>query len=179
MIRRINFHAGPGSGKSRLAARVFAHLLPYKVAHVTEFVKKWAILGIKPQGEDQDLIFTSQKSEEDTLLRKADFIVTDSPILLNAAYSAYYGYDGSPELISKAQKFEAKFPSLNFFIDRTVAYEQFGRYQDYEEAVKFDSFLLDFLTQNLDQPLIHVTVDEFDRIIETIESYVKEYKHGS
>lgn len=177
MIKRVNFFAGPGVGKSRLAARVFAHLLPYKVAHVTEFVKKWAILGIKPQGEDQCLIFSNQMSEEDTLLRKADFIVTDSPIFLNAAYSQFYGYEGSDELVTLARRFDRKFRPLNFFIDRTVAYEQFGRYQDEAAARDFDEFLLGFLDAHMAHEHVRnmhrVTVNDFDKIISIIEEAVR------
>jgi nicotinamide riboside kinase len=175
MIRRVCIYGGPGSGKSRLAARVFAHLLKYKVAHVTEFIKDWAILGIEPQGEDQHLIFASQKSREDTLLRKADFIVTDSPILLNVCYSCFYGYHGSQELISLAQKFEQKHHALSFFIDRTVPYERFGRYQDQKQAQDFDDYLLGFLGKHMVAELHHVTVDDFDAIINKIEENVSGY----
>lgn len=182
MIRRVNFYAGPGSGKSTLAARIFAELSAkkYKVAHVTEFVKDWAILGITPQGEDQDLIFASQKSCEDRLLRKADLIVTDSPVLMNTAYSKFYGYHGSEELISLARKWDRKVTPLNFFIERTVPYEQFGRYQNYDKAVEFDNFLLDFLSQNLEGELHHVTVLDLEFIIDLIESQVRQGgPHGS
>jgi hypothetical protein len=168
MIRRVNFYAGPGSGKSTLAPRVFAELSirGYKVAQVDEWIKAWAILGIKPESFDQLTVFANQLSKEDMPLRKADLIVTDSPVLMNAAYSQNWNFVGTPELISLALKFEQDFPSLNFFIDRTVPY------QSYEEAVAFDSFLLGFLAEHLSGELIHTTVDSLPEIVACIESRI-------
>lgn len=174
MIRRINFYAGPGGCKSTLAAKVFAELRSrrYKVEHVIEWIKLWAILGIKPESYDQLYILGNQVYEEDARLHKVPVIVTDSPILLNTAYSTFYGFRHAGLLTQIARAFDRDFIGLNLFIDRTVPYEQLGRYQNYKEAVEFDAFLLNFLSQNLDSELIHVNVEEFDAIMSLLETRV-------
>jgi hypothetical protein len=172
MIRRISLHGGPGSGKSRTAAAIFSRLLKYNIAHVTEWIKKWAILGIKPQSYDQLLVFANQLSEEDMLLRQAELIVTDSPVMLNLAYSAYYGCEYVTPMIAVAKNYERDFPAINFFIERTVPYETFGRYQNYEEALAFDNHLKSFLSEHLESPCISVKVDEIDTILTKIEESI-------
>lgn len=173
-IRRINFYGGPGSGKSRLAAKVFSSLVDYNVAHVTEWIKKWAIQGIKPESEDQLFVFANQVHEEDLLLRKVDFIVTDSPIFLNVCYSSFYGYEGSESLIKLAKNFDAKYKPLNFYINRTVPFEQFGRYQDFNQSIEFDNYLLNFINKHVDGENHIIDVNNFDAIIDLIKEKLNE-----
>lgn len=151
--RRINLFGGPGVGKSTYAAKLFVEL---KSKHkncelISEYVKKWAFIGRKPQPFDQPYIFAKQlQSEYSCLSKNKDLIViTDSPILLSTIYSQLYHYELHlhESLINLALKFENFFPSQNFFIKRNEnwEYQQNGRYEDLQAAQKVDNFILDFL----------------------------------
>lgn len=170
-FRRVNFYAGPGSGKSTLAARVFAELKMHgrDVEHISEYIKTWAHEGRVPHSYDQLYVVAKQLKSEDVLLRNVQCIVTDSPVLMNTAYSTKYNFQCAKELVALARQFDRDFPSINFFIDRTVPYIDKGRYQNHQEAVDFDHFLIDFLDKNLEGPLIHVKVEDFDLIVGAIE----------
>jgi len=170
-IRRVNFYAGPGSGKSTLAARTFAELKirGYDVEHIPEYIKTWAHEGRKPTSYDQLYVFAKQLKSEDVILRNVQTIVTDSPLLMNTAYSALYDFQCADDLIRICQQFDRDFPPLNLFIERTVEYNEKGRYQDYDEAVSFDNFLKGHLSRHLHGDLHYVCVDHFDSMMELIE----------
>lgn len=176
MIRRINVFAGPGSGKSTTAARIFAELKirGYDVEHISEYVKTWAHEGRKPQSYDQLYIFAKQCKAEDVILRNVKLIVTDCPLLMSTAYASEYGFVGTPELISLGQQFDLDFPPLNLFIDRTVAYQQNGRFQKEDEAKQFDIHLRKFIDENVG-PVFPIHVDEFDNIMTLIESFLHDH----
>lgn len=167
-IRRINVFAGPGAGKSTLAPQIYAALKKdgYDVEHVSEFIKDWAYMGIKPKGRDQFYIFAQQMHAEEVKLRHVKLVVTDSPLLMNTAYSEFLGCKFTPRLIEEAQEFDADYPPINLFIERTVTYNPDGRYQTYEQALEFDKFLLEFLATHLKSDwIIRVKVDQFDNIM--------------
>lgn len=170
-IRRINVFAGPGSGKSTLAPQIYAALKKdgHDVEHVSEFIKDWAYMGIKPQGRDQFYIFAQQMHAEEVKLRHVKLVVTDSPLLMNTAYSEFLGCKFTPRLIEEAQEFDVDYPPINFFIERTVPYNPDGRYQTYEQALEFDKFLLAFLAQHLKSDwIIRIKVDQLNHILSSI-----------
>lgn len=176
-IRRINFFSGPGCGKSTTSARLFSALKMkgHDVEQIHEYIKTWAHENRKPQSFDQLYVFAKQLKSEDVILRNVKHIVTDSPILMNAAYSAFYGFPATDHLIGLSAEFDKQFPSLNFFIDRTVDYVSKGRYQTYEDAINFDDHLLSFLDNHLSSPLVHVNVkseEGFNEILSLVEGAI-------
>lgn len=170
-IRRICIYGGPGSGKSTLATKSFSELniKGFDIELVSEYIKTWAHEGKKPQSYDQLYVFAKQLKSEDIILRNVKHIVTDSPLLMNAAYSKIYDFQAVNELINIARQFDQDYPPLNLFIDRSVSYVDKGRYQSYEEAVVFDNFLLDFLNEHLEGELVKVRVEKFQEICDLIE----------
>ena len=175
MIRRICFHAGPGAGKSTLAARTFAELKVrgHNVEHIPEYIKTWAYAGRKPTSYDQLYVYAKQLHAEDAALKHVPLVVTDSPLIMNNAYAAFYGCEFVDPMVNMSRRFEKDFPAVNFFIERSVDYVTDGRYQTYEQAIEFDDHLKAFLAKNLPGPLIPVTVDKFDNIMNCIEQFLK------
>lgn len=175
MIRRICFHAGPGAGKSTLSARAFAELKVrgHNVEHIPEYIKTWAYAGRKPTSYDQLYVYSKQLHAEDAALKHVPLVVTDSPLIMNNAYAAFYGCDFVDPMVEMSRRFERDFPALNFFIDRTVDYVTDGRYQTYDQAVEFDNHLKAFLAKNLPGTLVPVKVDDFEYIIDRIERAIK------
>ena len=143
MLRRINLLGGPGAGKSTMAAWLFAHLklAGYKCELVTELVKSYAWEGRTINGFDQYNIFGKQmKREEIPLKGGADFIITDSPIVLSAFYGAKYDVKGWEVFLMASEEFERIYPSMNILLQRDSekVYEPLGRFQTAEEALAID-----------------------------------------
>jgi nicotinamide riboside kinase len=169
-IRRICLYGGAGTGKSKLAGRIFGELgrQHHDIEYVQEWIKWWAYEGRKPEGRDQVFIFSNQLRAEELALRHVDLLVTDSPLLLNTAYSTYYGCEDAPELVKIAQRFERDYPALNLYLDRNVPFKQKGRYDDETQCRAFDDFLRHFLVQNLHSTRIGIDVNDFEHIMNLI-----------
>lgn len=151
MIRRVNLYGGPGMGKSLTAAELYACYgkLGHSVEHVKEVIKLAAYRGEFPKSYQPLKIFSLQIDAEDGFLEHVQFIVTDSPIHLNVAYNKFYGFEGWEEMLSLANKWEAKMPAYHILMKRKWPYQTAGRYQDEKAAVFLDSFISDFVEQHL------------------------------
>lgn len=146
MTTVINLYAGPGCGKSTLAAELFATLKKRNIncELVREYVKDWAWEKRSINDFDQYYFFGKQVRKESMLFEKVDYIITDSPVLL----CGFYANKFCPEEISGV------FPDLiqsyynactskgvkhhHFLLERTKAYNPQGRYQTEEEARQYD-----------------------------------------
>ena len=175
MIRRINLLAGPGAGKSTAAARLFGELKArgYDVEQVSEFIKKWAYEGRVPESFDQFYAFAKQLGNEEALLRSVPLIITDSPLIVNVAYTKFYGCPYHRQLLEMVDFFEAEYPSLNLFLDRTVEYVDKGRYQTLEQAHELDRVLWDLASGHLSQPLYRVDVLDFPAVVALVEERLR------
>ena len=171
-IRRINLYAGSGAGKSLTSAMLFAELkkLNVNIEQVTEYVKIQAIQKRFPESFDQFHIMGRQVFKEDQLLPYVDLIVTDSPLLLNAAYSKEYKCPFWQQCVDVALMFEEKYPSLNIFLDRKdLIYDQIGRYQDIAKAIEMDKNILKLLDENKVNYEI-VDSKDFDKILMMVKN---------
>ena len=145
-IRRIGLFGGPCSGKSTLAARLFAELkmMGMDVENCTEHVKRWAFIGRSPTGFDQIYLFGHQIQKEDIVLRSTNAIViSESPLHLGICYARKYGLRGHEHLVGLANEFESVYPSLNFLVkrDSDMEYKAHGRFQTWEQALEMDAFI--------------------------------------
>src|SRR6187399_572968 len=98
-MKVINFFAGPGAGKSTLAAGLFYKMkkLGINVELVTEYYKELVWENIHQSSSDYLYILASQNRRLERLRGKVDFAVTDSPLLLPGYYGKNYG--NIPEII--------------------------------------------------------------------------------
>ncbi len=149
-----NIYAGPGAGKSCLAAEVFVALKQQgkSVELVSEFVKKWAWLGHPVNGwADSLYIFGKQLRAESILWGKVDYIVTDCPLGLSAAYEKFYRPDQTLvrqtyEQVRKQQGADGIVQNLDFHLMRQHKYVPEGRYENEDQARDVDRVIRDLIT---------------------------------
>jgi hypothetical protein len=142
----INLYGGPGTGKSTSAA-YFYYLLKAEgvnVELVREYVKDWAWEGRKISTYDQIYFLGKQVRRESMLYGKVDYIVTDSPVMMNLYYAQRYCTLSLGEGVRAAtlsfykQAEEDGHKHLHVFLKRNKGYVSEGRYQTFEEAVQID-----------------------------------------
>lgn len=143
--RRINLFAGPGTGKSTAA-----HWLMWKLKSnfvnadmAREVCKRAAFDKTKPMPK-QAIILGDQLREEDAALATGCVVVSDSPILLQAAYASTPGLQSA--IVSIAKERDQEWPTLNLFLYRgDRKFNPEGRSQTLEQARLLDSTIHDIL----------------------------------
>ena len=172
MIRRINFVAGPGVGKSTVAARVYANLKAEgrSVELATEYVKGWAYLDRQIKQFDQLYLVNKQLQKEYVPLEAGvDLIVSDCPLFLPLCYSTLAGWESISEILAlTVDAFDAEYEPLYIYIERTTQYKTEGRYQTEECARVVDDTILRLLAEH-NKSFITVKIDD------DIESIIKYY----
>ena len=134
----VNIFAGPGAGKSTVAAGLFYSLkkLGVEVELVTEYAKDRVWEGHDSIFGNQIYLFGKQYNRIFRLMDKVDVIVTDSPILL----SAHYGNSMSKAFKDLVLEKHFELNSYNIFLKRDVDidYKEEGRLHALDEAISID-----------------------------------------
>lgn len=152
----INLYGGPGTGKSTNAAHLY-YLLKIQQQNaelVREYVKDWAWEGRKININDQIYFLGKQVRKESMLYGKVDWIVTDSPIMMNLFYAEHYCTKtiahGIRELVNAfyTQAEHDGHKHIHVFLKRTKPYNPEGRYQNEDEARQIDNTLLELLKRS-------------------------------
>jgi nicotinamide riboside kinase len=181
MHLRISLFAGPGAGKSTMAAAVYARLktMHCNVELVQEYIKNWAYEDRPIKSFDQCYIFAKQMRSEDRLLQSGlEMIVSDSPMFLQCYYADKYNTEFAPELFSIANKFEQEYPAINIFLKRHhCEYQQKGRYETYEESLVVDAEIQKYLTSK-NIPFV-IAENEVEHIVVLILHRFKEMSSKS
>jgi len=143
-----NLFAGPGAGKSTMAASLFAELKRKNIncELVTEFAKDKVWEESYGVLDNQLYVFAKQFHWLRRLFGKVDVIVTDSPLLL----SLYYGCKESYVFKALVMEQHNKMETLNLFVERDPSrdYDERGRMQTLDEAVEIDKSLKKLLAEN-------------------------------
>lgn len=140
----INILGGPGTGKSTLAAELFARFKKQgkSVELVTEFVKDLVWENRQSTLEIQPYVSMKQFRNLVRLRGKVDYVITDSPIIKDSVYARRYTPD-LPETYHKLlfELNQSLGDSINILISREFAYATEGRYQNEEQAREIDAEL--------------------------------------
>lgn len=143
----INLYGGPGAGKSTSAA-YFYYLLKAagkNVELVREYVKDWAWEGRKITTYDQIYFLGKQVRRESMLYGKVDWVVTDSPVMMNLYYAQKYCPTSLAEGVRSAtlsfyrQGADDGHNHIHIMLKRTKPYKGEGRYQTEDEAREIDA----------------------------------------
>ncbi len=160
----INLFGGPGAGKSTLAAGIFYELKMrhYNVELVTEaakeftYEKRWKTL------ENQAYVFAKQLQKIHRVHGQADYLITDSPLLLSSIDAPKDYPESFGEFIWDIWNSMA---NINFYIYRKAEYLNDGRKESSAQAEEIDAEILDYLKG---RQIPFTTVDQDPTAIETI-----------
>ena len=177
----INLFGGSGAGKSTVAALLFAKM-KMRGLHaelVREYVKLWAWSGKKVRAADQIYLLGKQSAYESLLYGKVEWVVTDSPVMLSGAYAEWHSGTSSKYVTMAAKGYcdaaqlEHKIRYKNYFLSRGEHFDTRGRYEEREEAERFDEFLKKYLVRNVGTPpILHGSEEEkVNAILSDIEVY--------
>lgn len=168
MSKIINLFGGPGTGKSTLAAMVFAELKKrnQSVELVREYVKEWAWEGRNFGKYDQFYFLGKQVKKESMVYGKVDYIVTDSPLMIAGFYAKLFNkldFVNNAALAFMKSAQEDGHEYLNFYLPRVVKYDASGRFQDEDAAKATDDALLGYLVAT-GAPFTEVSTDLEGRV---------------
>lgn len=165
----INLYGGPGSGKSTSAAYYYYMLKKggYNVELVREYVKEWAYEKRPITTYDQIYLMGKQTRKESHLYGKVDWIVTDSPVLMNLYYAELYcpadfaaGCKAATLAFYRQGK-EDDHKHIHIMLERNKPYKVEGRYQTEAEAIEIDKGIKTLL-DDLKIDYLESTPDEED-----------------
>ena len=148
----INLFAGPNTGKSVLAARLFSDLsiLGYKCELALEYARdlvhenRFNVLQ-----HDQAYILAKQNRRISRVIDKVDFVICDSPLILSCAYNNPENIN-QQALSSLCLSLHEKYQNVNIWIERNPSFKfsTVGRTQSrVEEAVAIDIKIKNTLKQ--------------------------------
>lgn len=143
----ISLYGGPCAGKSTACAGLFYELkkLGYEVEMALEYAKEYVYDEAYSVLGDQIYLFGEQYHRTKRLIGKVDFIITDSPFLLNI----YYDNGNNPKLFYDliAYKYN-EFFHKDYFIQRDINnFTENGRVHTLEQSLKIDDILRGILNE--------------------------------
>jgi hypothetical protein len=163
--RVINLFAGPGAGKTTIAAGLFHEFKKKQISceYVSEYAKDVVWENTPSLLENQIHIFSEQFRRQWRLMDKVKYIITDSPLLLNSIYFKYY-LDKNPTFFSRkyidllTTTFDDsffQFDNVSFFVDRPSDYDKNGRLETENQSMLIDKSIKEKLAY-LDVPYYNI-----------------------
>ena len=141
-MKVINLFGGPGVGKTTLAMRVFTELnmRDLKVEYVDEYAKELTWDQSFYKMGNQRVVYANQHQKFWRLKDVIDVAVTDAPIFNSIVYSGKN--DKNKTFHADVFHEFMEYQNLNFFLKRETIYQEHGRSQKLEDAIKVDEEVL-------------------------------------
>lgn len=168
----VNLIAPPGSGKSTMAASIFAKLkwLGVDSELVSEFAKELVWEERNKTFKDEIYIFAKQFHRMFRLKEKVDVVVTDRPLILSAYYNNKYGNGQFEKLNDLVIEQHYSFRNLNIYLNRTKEYNPNGRNQTEKESDLMGDEILHMLDEsNIEYIVMDAKEKSVDRIVDMIK----------
>lgn len=176
----INLFAGPSTGKTTLATRLFSELnitkpfgepcLVFEYAKELVYQKRFDLL------EDQPHVTSEQCRRLSIYVNNVDLIVTDSPILLGLVYSPPHHLAKTKEIIDSMSD---HVDNINFFIERMGnEFDPRGRMGSLDDALQKDQEIKDMLISS--GTPFHIIQNKYDiaSVIAKISEKISSTKRG-
>lgn len=140
----INLFAGPGAGKSTTATGVFSLLKMHDVncEYVSEYAKDLSWEGTLNDVAPEKIL-QEQWDRMSRLIGKVEYIISDSPLLMQCAYA--------PSLYSDAWSMMQEFDNINYFVIRSKVFNPKGRNHDFKQSTGLDVKIHELLQDNKQQ----------------------------
>lgn len=160
----INLIAGPCSGKSTIAAELFARLKKMGIhcELVTEYIKERIYEENKTMPVNQIAIFGMEHYAISNKIEKVDVIVHDGSFINNIIYKNEDNPKFDELIVSEYKKFN----NLDFFIKRgNIEFEDYGRIHNLKQSKEIDKIIKETYNK-YDLSFIEVEArDAVDKII--------------
>lgn len=151
----INIFAGPGAGKSMFCMELLAELKKlgcvkgFTAEYVSEAAKEyvWTDSPLMDGSEKHQLILLGEQLHKlERLNGNVNYVITDSPLLLNALYNKQCNC-AFEKMVTRLM---GTYSNYNLFLNRDLSkpYESAGRLQTLDEAIKKDKELRRALCRN-------------------------------
>lgn len=160
----VNFFGGPGAGKSKFAAHIFAWLKWENITCelIPEYAKRKTFEESFNVLNNQIYIFGKQYHSIKMVDGKVDVILVDSPIFLSLCYARLFKTN-TPTFDKFILETFNEMNNLNIYLTRDGGYDPIGRNQTEEESKKIDDRIYSLL-QEYRIPFIN-----YDAVIENVE----------
>lgn len=169
----VNLFGGPGSGKSTLAAGLFFRLKcsGQAVELVTEYAKDVTWENRTNLLDDQLYLLAKQNRRLGRLLEHPiKLAITDSPVLLCAAYARLNGTTNNlPSFDALVQEVFNSYNNVNIVLERDPStYSGLGRSQTIDEAAHIDDLVVAMLDE-FNIPYDRLRVGSDDSVAEVLD----------
>lgn len=182
-LRVINLWAGPGAGKSTLAAGLF-NLMKNR-GYSVELVVEWAKDATYERRFDtlrnnQLYVFAKQDARLRRLIGQSVYAISDSPLPLSLLYRASTGPFAEDWFKDAVLETWRSYENINVVVERVKPYSTQGRSETAAEAQQIDFKTYD-LVKKLDPRTIKIRGDEEGpyRLLSWLEGNYKVISEGA
>lgn len=163
----INLFGGSGIGKSTSAAKLYFEMktLGYDVEIVREYIKEWIQEGKNVGHFGQIIAYGEQVRRQTVLYNSVEYIITDSPLLLNPIYQKhYFKHDPIKEQALYDYKLteDLGIKHINLLLTRKTVFNPKDRFETEEQAKLMDFKIKCFLEEN---KIPYTQIDEITKIL--------------